>query len=203
MTDRFTIEERENGPLVIKGATRMVGPDGGDIEVKEVMALCRCGGSSNKPFCDGTHNRNGFQSRGGEPAGRDRVMKFDGQWLTVLYNPRICSHAAECVAGAPDAFDPDRRPWIDADGEPAQTVRDVVRACPSGALRIADEDHAIPDRAPITVQENGPYWIMGGRLEADPPGEGAGADKFVLCRCGLSGNKPYCDGTHRDRGWRA
>lgn len=201
MTDRPTIEERENGPLVVKGVTRMVGPDGAEVECKPVMALCRCGGSSNKPFCDGTHNRNGFQSRGGEPAGKDKLYTFKGSGVSVLYNPRVCSHAAECVRLS-DAFDPDRKPWIDPDADSAPNVENVVRACPSGALQLDGKGHLLPDRAQITVQKDGPYWVLQMGIEEDVPGEGATGEKFVLCRCGLSGNKPYCDGSHRDKGWR-
>ncbi|MDJ0826321.1 MAG: CDGSH iron-sulfur domain-containing protein [Rhodobacter sp.] len=202
MPDKPVIEERENGPLVVKGVTRMVGPDGAEVEVKPVMALCRCGGSQTKPFCDGSHNSNGFQSRGGEPAGKDKVYSFKGTAMTVLYNPLVCSHAAECVAMSPKGFDPDRRPWIDPDADDAAAFEAVVRACPSGALRIEGQDHLIPDRAQITIQPDGPYWVLDMEITADAPGEGATTAKKVLCRCGLSGNKPYCDGSHRDKGWR-
>ncbi|MDJ0628455.1 MAG: CDGSH iron-sulfur domain-containing protein [Rhodobacter sp.] len=202
MTDKPVIEERENGPLVVKGVSRMVGPDGAEVEVKPVMALCRCGASKSKPFCDGTHNEIGFQSRGGTPAGKDVVLSYKGASVTVLYNPLVCSHAAECVTMAPKAFDPDRRPWIDPDAEDAATLESVVRACPSGALRIEGQDHLIPDGAQITIAANGPYCVLGMEIDEKIAGEGATADKKVLCRCGQSGNKPYCDGTHRDAGWK-
>ena len=55
-----TIEPRPNGPLFVRGHVRVVGDDGGVIREDSRVALCRCGGSSNKPFCDGTHRRNGF-----------------------------------------------------------------------------------------------------------------------------------------------
>jgi len=200
VSEEPTVEERENGPLVFKGVTRMVAPDGSDIEVKPVMALCRCGGSGNKPFCDGSHRSNGFQSRGGEPSGRDRVYTFAGSEQSVLYNPLVCSHAAECVRIAPAAFDPARRPWINPDADDGKAVEAVVRACPSGALKLEGQDHLIPDRAEISVQENGPYWVRGVALDERLAGDGATAEKKVLCRCGLSGNKPYCDGSHRGRG---
>ena len=61
----------------------------------------------------------------------------------------------------------------------------------------------MPARAQVTIQENGPYWVLDAEIDAPLAGEGATADKKVLCRCGLSGNKPYCDGTHRDKGWKA
>ena len=201
MSDKPVIEERENGPLVAKGITRMTGRDGSALDCKPVMALCRCGGSSNKPFCDGTHNTNGFQSRGGDPSGKDKIYRFAGASLTVLYNPRVCSHAAECIRLS-RAFDSAKRPWIEPDKDTPARIEEAVRACPSGALRIDGQDHLLPDRPEIVVQKNGPYWILGADIAEVLPGEGATPDKKVLCRCGLSGNKPYCDGSHHDARWR-
>lgn len=201
MADRPLIEERENGPLIVKYAKRMVGSDGSEMEVKEVMALCRCGSSKNKPFCDGTHKEVGFESRGGQPAGKDKVYSYKGKSLTVQYNPLICSHAAECVRLAPPAFNPNRKPWIEPDNVAEDDVRDVVRACPSGALSIEGEGHLFADRADVTVQKDGPYWVCGADLPVEKPGENGTSEKVVLCRCGLSGNKPFCDGSHRDKGW--
>ncbi len=49
-----------NGPLKVTGPVRIKGPNGKIIKKDEPVFLCRCGNSSNKPFCDGTHKRNGF-----------------------------------------------------------------------------------------------------------------------------------------------
>ena len=70
-----TITPKPNGPLVIQGMVRIVTPDGRELPVPprkdgkpaEVIVLCRCGGSATKPFCDGTHKRNGF-SDGSQPS---------------------------------------------------------------------------------------------------------------------------------------
>jgi uncharacterized Fe-S cluster protein YjdI len=51
----------ENGPLLVSGGVRIVDADGTLLYEGERAALCRCGGSSNKPFCDGTHKKNGFR----------------------------------------------------------------------------------------------------------------------------------------------
>jgi uncharacterized Fe-S cluster protein YjdI len=55
-----TIEPRPNGPLFVRGRVRIVGPDGEVIREDTRVALCRCGASENKPFCDGSHRRIGF-----------------------------------------------------------------------------------------------------------------------------------------------
>ena len=55
-----TIRARHNGPYMVTGKVTLTDADGNPYEVKETFYLCRCGGSANKPFCDGTHKRNGF-----------------------------------------------------------------------------------------------------------------------------------------------
>lgn len=204
MPDEPKIEERENGPLMVRGITSLKGADG-EIEVKPVMALCRCGQSKNKPFCDGSHKDAGFESRGGTPAGRDRKITYTGMEVSVNYNPLLCSHAAECGRLAKHVFNPSQKPWVQPDKGTVADVEAVVAACPSGALSIAkgeDVEHMYASRAQIEVERNGPYWIK----DVPPPipqlAEGGSDKKYVLCRCGLSGNKPFCDGSHRDAKWR-
>ena len=51
----------ENGPALIKGKFRMSKTSGETIETAEQIALCRCGSSHNKPFCDGSHRTSGFK----------------------------------------------------------------------------------------------------------------------------------------------
>jgi uncharacterized Fe-S cluster protein YjdI len=55
-----TIDPRPNGPLFLRGRLQIVDDDGEVVREDTRVALCRCGGSANKPFCDGTHRRNGF-----------------------------------------------------------------------------------------------------------------------------------------------
>ncbi len=204
--DTPRIEEREDAFLLAKHITSMKGRDGQDIETKAVMALCRCGHSKNKPFCDNSHKEVGFKSRGGEPAGRDRLIAYEGAEVTVTFNPRICSHATECARLAGHIFDETERPWVQPDNGTRAEVEAVVSACPSGALALKRADgmreHRLAKRCQITVQADGPYWVQGVKPPTGPMGQGMSSRKYVLCRCGLSGNKPYCDGTHKDRGWK-
>jgi CDGSH-type Zn-finger protein len=72
--DKVTIQVRPNGPYLVKGPVRLVDADGNEFPVSgDTFALCRCGGSTNKPFCDGTHSRIGFQ--GAEKAVRETQQK--------------------------------------------------------------------------------------------------------------------------------
>jgi len=58
-----TIRPSKNGPYIVEGAVDLFDTDGNKITVdKPRIALCRCGASSNKPFCDGTHSAIGFQA---------------------------------------------------------------------------------------------------------------------------------------------
>jgi CDGSH-type Zn-finger protein len=57
-----TIEVRRNGPLIVNGPVELKDADGKIYPVNERIALCRCGASTTKPFCDGTHSRIGFQA---------------------------------------------------------------------------------------------------------------------------------------------
>jgi CDGSH-type Zn-finger protein len=56
----ITITIKENGPYVVDGEFRLVDAQGNEVPLKK-RALCRCGGSTMKPFCDGTHSKIGFQ----------------------------------------------------------------------------------------------------------------------------------------------
>jgi CDGSH-type Zn-finger protein/uncharacterized Fe-S cluster protein YjdI len=61
-----TVEPRPNGPLFVRGAVRIVDGDGRLIREDTRVALCRCGASENKPFCDGSHRRIGFTTASAE-----------------------------------------------------------------------------------------------------------------------------------------
>jgi uncharacterized Fe-S cluster protein YjdI len=58
---RFAVRASENGPLLLSGGVRILDAEGNLLYEGERAALCRCGGSNNKPFCDGTHKTNGFR----------------------------------------------------------------------------------------------------------------------------------------------
>jgi uncharacterized Fe-S cluster protein YjdI/CDGSH-type Zn-finger protein len=65
----LAVTPRANGPLVVEGPVTLVAPDG-TTEVADRLFLCRCGGSSTKPRCDGTHKRIGFEAAGVPPPER-------------------------------------------------------------------------------------------------------------------------------------
>ena len=74
---KTSIRPAENGPYLVKSLENLAGKDG-SLEIKPTMALCRCGGSSNKPFCDGTHATNGFSSAKQDDRVPDKRENYEG-----------------------------------------------------------------------------------------------------------------------------
>ncbi len=201
-----SIEERDGGPLVVKGLTRLTDQSGTVLESKPVMSLCRCGASKTKPYCDGSHNEIGFDSRCSDNHTPDGLQAFEGKDITIHYNRLLCSHAGECGMRLKQVFDSSRKPWIVPDNATADEIVSVVKACPSGALTYSKDGqaprHEIDESKGISIEKNGPYRVVGVPLAPPRLAEGASLEKFVLCRCGASKNKPYCAGSHYDIKWR-
>jgi CDGSH-type Zn-finger protein len=194
-----------NGPFLVKGLRHLRNSKGERLEVRGVVALCRCGGSASKPFCDGTHSKIGFRGDNTADRGADRVERYPGPELTILDNRFLCAHVGHCTDGLPVVFRYGEEPWIDPAGADAQRIREAIERCPSGALAYAlgGQDVRDAEREPvITVSKDGPYFVTGGiACETDAWCEGASREHYALCRCGHSKNKPFCDGSHYDAGF--
>ena len=197
--ERPTIKPTIDGPYMVKNLQQFSNQKGA-IDTKDTMALCRCGGSANKPFCDGTHAKNGFSSAKLEGRVPDKRDNYAGKKIVIHDNRSICAHAGRCTDGLPNVFRMKQEPWIDADQASAEEIIATVEKCPSGALSYTVEgvEHRDRDAQPtVFVSPNGPYVVTGGPQLADTQrGEGASSEHFTLCRCGGSKNKPFCDGTH-------
>jgi CDGSH-type Zn-finger protein len=198
-----------NGPLYLINSQRpenvenLQNSKGEPISKIVNVALCRCGGSKNKPFCDGTHGPLGFSSENNSPPQTiDRRKDYFGKKITVHDNRRSCSHSAECLRNLESVFCLEERPWINPDRATVQSIIDTVKKCPSGALSYSIDgvEHRNQiDRKPLViVDKNGPYRIEGGieLIGIDNWAAGASKEHYTLCRCGASNNKPFCDGTH-------
>ena len=196
---------KPNGPYFVT-ATALKGAASEELAIGEGAALCRCGGSAKKPFCDGTHRRNGFQDKNlADPSGNKRTA-YAGKSLTILDNRAICAHAGFCSDGLKEVFKEEGDPWIDPDGASVAQVIATIERCPSGALSYAIEGKEVRDRpgsACITVTKDGPYAVSGGvELAGVSFGDGASTQHYTLCRCGASKNKPFCDGSHWEAGFK-
>lgn len=171
---------------------------------KEPVALCRCGHSKNKPYCDGMHTKIEWDDK--ETASFEPIIKgaetFEGPNLKLLDNEDYCSYARFCDAKG--------RIWnlvmegtLEAD---KQAIKEACN-CPAGRLMMYDKKtgKAIePNLEPsISVLEDpeigvsGPLWVKGGIKVLSSDGkEYEARNRQTLCRCGASGNKPFCDGSH-------
>jgi CDGSH-type Zn-finger protein/uncharacterized Fe-S cluster protein YjdI len=134
------------------------------------------------------------------------VVDYPGQEIDVQWDGRLCIHIGECGNAQGDLFVGGRDPWCIPDTSTKAEVREIVERCPSGALSYRDKD-GTPETAPaentVTVAYNGPLYAHG-----DLHLEGAQEDmpgvrlRAALCRCGRSGNKPFCDNTHIEVGFQ-
>jgi CDGSH-type Zn-finger protein len=199
-----TIIPAPDGPYIVKALDELSNRKG-RVEAKPQMALCRCGASKNKPFCDGTHGQIGFTSQKRDDRVPDKRESYEGDDVTVHDNRGICAHAGYCTDGLPSVFRLKQEPWIDPNGASGQEIVDTVKKCPSGALSVAirgTEERETGGAASIFIAPNGPYVVKGSPELSDTSfGEGASKSRFTLCRCGGSKNKPFCDGTHWSNGF--
>jgi CDGSH-type Zn-finger protein len=166
------------------------------------FALCRCGGSGSKPFCDGTHARNGFD--GTETAATDayddRATTYEATNIVVRDDRGICEHAGFCGNRLTNVWKM-LNGTATEDSVARSQVMSMIERCPSGALTYrltADGEDVEPELAvEIAVTDAGPYFVTG-RVQvvrADGlPFEVR--NRVTLCRCGASQNKPFCDGSH-------
>jgi CDGSH-type Zn-finger protein len=171
-----------------------------------VTALCRCGGSAKKPFCDGTHRKNGFSDAKLADGSADKRESYPAKRITIHDNRSICSHAGHCTDGLKSVFKYKSEPWIDPAGGAVEAIVETIRRCPSGALSYTLDGVDGPNgqqEPSITVTQDGPYAVVGDvQFPGQTWGQGADERRFALCRCGASKNKPYCDGTHWSIGFK-
>ena len=114
------IECAKNGPYLVKDLEVLEGLlDGKRYETKPVTALCRCGRSGNKPYCDGTHKKVGFSDEKAADRTPDKRDDYMGQAITIHDNRGICAHAGLCTDGLASVFRPlDRHALFFQPGHP-------------------------------------------------------------------------------------
>ena len=204
--NKNTIKPLKNGPLQVKNLEKFTNSRGEPIATKNTMALCRCGASKNKPFCDGTHASIGFTDEKSENRIADKKETYKGSKITIHDNRGICSHAGFCTDNLPGVFRMGTEPWIDPDGADIEEIKRVIKMCPSGALSYSENNQESKEffsEAEIRISKNGPYYVRGGIKITDTDlGDDASQEHYTLCRCGHSGNKPRCDGAHWYAGFK-
>ncbi|NOJ29796.1 MAG: hypothetical protein DA328_06480 [Nitrososphaeraceae archaeon] len=201
-----------NGPLYLinnrenKAVENLVNSKGEKLTNIHGIALCRCGASNNKPFCDGNHSIIGFSTKNKQDEGdknkiNSKRKNYVGKKITIHDNRKICCHAAECVNNLPSVFNLSQRPWINPDqGTVLEKIIETVRKCPSGALSYSIDGIEYRDyneKPLVKVGKDGPYLVTGGiELVGIEFYEDVSKEHYTLCRCGSSNNKPFCDGNH-------
>jgi len=213
----------KDGPYLVEGAVPMARQsivadaqgesrdwqEGESFESKESYALCRCGQSATKPYCDGSHVRVGFD--GTETASHEpydaQASEQVGPTLTLADAQPLCAYARFCdVAG---------QVWnlVEQEGtEAAAMTAREAGLCPSGRLVVRDQQtnsDIEPEFTPsIGIVADpaeglaGPIWVRGGITVVSSDGDAYEVrNRVTLCRCGASANKPFCDASHASVGF--
>jgi CDGSH-type Zn-finger protein len=215
----------KNGPYLVSGGvplarqTIVADREGGSHEwqegpalpAQESYALCRCGHSANKPFCDGTHKKIGFD--GTETASRtpyrEQAELMEGPALSLSDAQALCAFARFC--------DPNGKVWNQVGRTDEAEVRTLfvrqVNNCPSGRLVAWERSTGLPveHSLPVSIgiiedppeKVSGPLWLRGAIPVTSADGFAYEVrNRVTLCRCGASKNKPFCDGAHAAIGFR-
>lgn len=172
---------------------------------KKQYALCRCGKSNNKPYCDGTHIKTKFNGK--ETAGRESYLnqadKISGPDLDLTDAQVFCSGGRFCHKGT----------WEHAeksDNKKSKEIAiDTACKCPSGRLVAWDKktgkaieekfDPSLDLLEDKAAKVSGPIQVKGGvEIESENGKNYETRNRVTLCRCGHSNNKPFCDGSHLD-----
>jgi CDGSH-type Zn-finger protein len=199
-----------DGPYLLTNAASLYGSLGERLPTRPQMALCRCGESATKPFCDGSHARVGFKGAKDPKRVPDRRDTYVGQQVTIFDNRGICQHSGLCTDRLASVFHTDSEPFVTPSGGRMDEIIHAVRNCPSGALSYAVDGVEVRDEVDfhgnrefaVEVSRDGPYRVTGSIPLLDGEGRpeqrngGASLEHYALCRCGHSQNKPFCSGMH-------
>ena len=213
-----------NGPYRVQGdislvrKTQVVSEHGepltwkkeGTIKTSGTYDLCRCGQSGEMPFCDSTHldvDFDGTETAPTRPTAERQVTYAGGTHIAVKCDESLCSESGFCGNRLTDVQQ--MVPLTDDTSVRAQVIA-MVERCPSGSLTYsieageADIEPDLPRQIAATTEITsdgpiaGPLWVTGyisiERADGQPLET---RNRVALCCCGLSKNKPLCDGAHR------
>jgi CDGSH-type Zn-finger protein len=210
---------KENGPYLVSGDVPMakqfsIPDEKNEVEKwktsekypdRESYALCRCGNSKNKPYCDNTHEINGFNGK--ETVSNidylEQAEKIQGPELDLTDAGDLCSEARFCHRSG-GTWDNTKN---SNDPEAKKIAIETACNCPSGRLVVWNKKTGKPIepelQPSIGILEDpqkklsGPIWLKGGiDLKSENGTKYEKRNRITLCRCGNSRNKPFCDGRH-------
>ena len=169
------------------------------IPIKKNVFLCRCGKSTKQPYCNGTHKKVGFTSN--KEIEEENLQVYEGKEINITFNRSICAGAANCVHDFSNIYSSQSsEDWISPDKGSIDEVINSIKSCPSGALSYTlnkEQKKESYEEQTIHIIKNGPLSVKGNiKLEAIEFSTNANVQKYTLCRCGASKNKPFCDYSH-------
>ena len=214
------ITVRPHGPYLVRGSIPLVRKSQVEteygepydwkqeavLETAETYRLCRCGQSQAKPFCDGSHTLVHFD--GEETADTEdistREKVFEGEGIVLKDDHSFCVHAGFCGTRLTNVW-----AMMQESGDPDMKAKIIamVELCPSGTLTYAPDENSekIEQDLPreVGVIADGPLWVSGGITVERRDGKPIEVrNRVTLCRCGQSANKPFCDGEHKEAGFK-
>lgn len=199
MHKKISISTSQNGPLVLKNLEILTEANGNIFPVEKIaIALCRCGNSQYKPFCDGTHGKVGWTDEKFEGRQPRKIDSYKGKNIIIHDNRGICAHVGYCTDGLPKVFQMGVEPWINADAETLEKIIETIKKCPSGALSYSIDGilyNNYSEHPENKITQDGPYFVKGSIVLHDKE-QPESEEHYALCRCGKSINKPFCDGQH-------
>ena len=213
------IQITKDGPYLVSGSLPLseqwivTNAEGESLDYREgkkfpaqpQYALCRCGASANKPFCDGTHKK--VQFDGTETANREPYLEqaktVEGPTMLLTDQENLCAFARFC--------DPKGRIWNlvrqTDNPEARRLVEFEAGHCPAGRLVAWDRETGKPIEPQFepslgliedtAKKVGGPIYLRGGIPVVSADGKTYEIrNRVTLCRCGRSDNKPFCNGSH-------
>ena len=212
----------KDGPYIVSGSVpifeKIIIPrgngyiyeDGEPLPQRATYSLCRCGKTKTPPFCDGSHVADHFD--GTETACKtdymSRAARIDGAGLDLLDDGR-CAFARFCHREDGDAWE------LAEDSASEHHHSEAIIAaneCPAGRLTAVEKDGTVHE--PVyepgieILQDPEEHVSCGIFVKGGIPIESVDGSRYevrnrvVLCRCGFSGNKPFCDSRHVSEGYR-
>ncbi len=223
--EKYKIVVSERGPYMVFGSPPLAqqiivaNAEGESVDYSEGLsfemrseptALCRCGSTNNAPYCDGSHTSAQWNAEITAPVDTllDDADIIEGSDLRLSDNERYCAYARFC--------DPAGGVWrLTEESADPQARKMAVREaslCPAGRLaawgKDADEPFEMDYEPSLGLLEDtmlgcsSGLWARGGiPIERENGIRFEVRNRVVLCRCGGSHNKPYCDGSHAKRRW--
>jgi CDGSH-type Zn-finger protein len=217
--EKYGISVCKNGPYLVSGGVPLLEKiirydvksdscqweDGKTFPGQENYALCRCGKSLMKPFCDGTHLQVKFDGKetASHTVYHDKAVRLDSPELILTDAELLCASARFChrAGGIWNILRSSNNP------RDKKIAIEEAADCPSGRLVVYDKKTGKPIEPTFEpsialiddpyINTMGPLWVRGGIPIISADGKPYEVrNRITLCRCGKSRNKPFCDSSH-------